>query len=179
MNKFYPLLITWIAGCAPYPEGLRSTPDGTGPRVIIDWDAQPLPEIPLPNDLATRPDPTSVTGLRLNISEMAETETESRARRKINELVGFGIYAPFTVSFDAPLDLDNIRDRHREMMETLPMTPSFWWTLTRIPLTICSRFGWTLATDDIPMTLMRLTDTSPTTLEETVQHCCSKPPKRI
>jgi hypothetical protein len=114
MNKSYPLLITWIAACAPYPEGLRATPDGSGPKVIIDWDAEPLPEIPLPNDLATRPDPTSVTGLRLNISEDAQTEMESRARRKINELVGFGIYAPFTVSFDAALDLDNIKDRHRD-----------------------------------------------------------------
>jgi hypothetical protein len=90
------------------------TPEGNGPVVVVDWDATPLPEIPLPNDLATRPDPTSVTGLRLNISELAPTEMEQRARRKINELVGFGIYAPFTVSFDAPLDLDDIKIRHAD-----------------------------------------------------------------
>ncbi len=101
-------------GCAPYPEGLRRTPEGTGPMVVVDWDARPLPEIPLPNDLATRPDPTSVTGLRVNISELAPTEMEREARRKINELTGFGIYAPFTVSFDKPLDLDEIQHRHED-----------------------------------------------------------------
>jgi len=101
-----------LTSCATYPAGLRLTPDGSGPEVIIDWDAEPLPEIPLPNDLATRPDPFSVTGLRLNISELAPTEMEREARRKINELSGFGIYAPFTVSFDEPLDLDEIKARH-------------------------------------------------------------------
>jgi pimeloyl-ACP methyl ester carboxylesterase len=100
--------------CAPYPTGLRRTPAGSGPTVIIDWDAEPLPEIPLPNDLATRADPTSITGLRLNISEDAPTEMERRARRKINGLTGFGVYAPFTVSFDSPLDLDEITRRHQD-----------------------------------------------------------------
>ena len=108
-----PLFIN-VTGCSPYLEGLRPTPDGSGPAVVIDWDAKPLPEIPLPNDLATRPDPSSVTGLRLNISEEAPTEMEREARRKINELAGFGIYAPFTVSFDEPLDLDEIQHRHQD-----------------------------------------------------------------
>jgi pimeloyl-ACP methyl ester carboxylesterase len=109
-------LLTLCIGvaCAPYPTGIRETPEGTGPAVVIDWDAKPLPEIPLPNDLATRPDPTSLTGLRLNISELAPTEMERKARRKINELIGFGIYAPFTVSFDEALDLDEIKHRHED-----------------------------------------------------------------
>jgi len=81
--------------------------------VVIDWDARPLPELPLPNDLATRPDPTSPTGLRLNISvDAATTELEARTRRKFDELTGFGIYQAITVRFDAPLDLDEIALRH-------------------------------------------------------------------
>ena len=108
------IILLSLTACAGYPEGLRLTPEGPGPVVIIDWDARPLPEVPLPNDLATRADPTSVTGLRLNISELAPTEMEREARRKINELPGFGIYAPFTVSFDAPLDLDEIQHRHQD-----------------------------------------------------------------
>jgi hypothetical protein len=108
------VLLSTLAACAPYPEGLRLTPDGDGPQIVIDWDAEPLPEIPLPNDLATRADPNSPTGLRINISEEAPTEMERRARRKINELAGFGIYAPFTVAFDAPLDLDDIVRRHAD-----------------------------------------------------------------
>ena len=100
--------------CAIAPDGLRATPDGEGPMVVVDWDAKPLPELPFPNDLATRADPSSITGLRVNISEEATTELERKARRKINEMVGFGIYAPITIAFDAPLDLDNILLRHQD-----------------------------------------------------------------
>ena len=103
-----PLFIH-VTGCSPYPDGLRLTPDGSGPTVVIDWDAKPLPEIPLPNDLATRPDPSSVTGLRLNISEEALTGDGTRSSSEKIGLAGFGIYAPFTVSFDRPLDLDEIQ----------------------------------------------------------------------
>lgn len=105
-------LAALAVSCAPLPDGLRATPDGDGPRIVVDWEAEPLPELPFPNDLATRTDPTSVTGLRLNISEVAPTESEREARRKLNELVGFGIYAPITVRFEDRLDLDAILDRH-------------------------------------------------------------------
>lgn len=108
---FIPLA---LAACAPYPEGLRSTPDGTGPMVVVDWDAEPLPELPFPNDLATRPDQTSPTGLRLNISQVGVTKHESDMREKVNSMSGFGIFSPMTVGFDAPLDLDNIAARHRD-----------------------------------------------------------------
>ncbi|MEQ1503557.1 MAG: hypothetical protein ABMB14_15070 [Myxococcota bacterium] len=106
------LVLLAIAGCAGSPDGLRRTPEGSGPTVVVDWDALPLPEIPFPNDLATRADPTSVTGLRLNISKIGVTDTESEARTKLDELVGFGIFAPISVAFDAPLDLDEIVARH-------------------------------------------------------------------
>ncbi|MCB9689513.1 MAG: hypothetical protein H6735_31035 [Alphaproteobacteria bacterium] len=98
--------------CADGPVGLRVTPDGTGPMVVVDWDAEPLPELPFPNDLATRPDPTSPTGLRLNISTEATTRSESEARAKLDELVGFGIYSPISVRFDHRLDLDEVLVRH-------------------------------------------------------------------
>ncbi|MCO4747336.1 MAG: hypothetical protein KC912_21230 [Proteobacteria bacterium] len=101
-----------LSSCAPPPEGLRETVPGDGPVIVIDWDAEPLPELPFPNDLAARTDPTSVTGLRVNISEEAPTESEREARRKLNELVGFGIYSPITVRFDARLDIDEIIARH-------------------------------------------------------------------
>ncbi|MBW2257881.1 MAG: hypothetical protein JRI25_25225, partial [Deltaproteobacteria bacterium] len=110
LNVFAPF---FLVACATAPEGLRETPSGDGPTVVIDWDARPLPELPYPNDLATRSDLTSPTGLRLNIStEAATTELEARTRRKFNELYGFGIYMPITVRFDAPLDLDEIALRH-------------------------------------------------------------------
>ncbi|MBT3221212.1 MAG: hypothetical protein HN348_19190, partial [Proteobacteria bacterium] len=64
------------------------------------------------NDLVPRLDSTSVTGLRLNLSEEASTQLESEALAKLNELVGFGIFSPITVAFDAPLDLDELTARH-------------------------------------------------------------------
>ena len=112
--QLIPSLMLMLApiGCSDGADGLKRTPTGEGPVVIVDWDAKPLPEVPFPTDLATRADPFSPTGLRVNISEEASTELERKARRKINELSGFGIYAPITVSFDAALDLDNIVARH-------------------------------------------------------------------
>ena len=32
----------------------------------------------------------------------------------MNDLTGFGTFAPITVAFEAPLDLDNIATRHRD-----------------------------------------------------------------
>ncbi len=106
-----------LAGCGS-AEGLRLTPAGTGPTIVVDWDADPLPELPFPNDLATRVDPGSPTGLRLNFSADAPTELERTAREKVNELSGFGLYSPITVRFDAPLDLDRIAARHADDGDT-------------------------------------------------------------
>jgi hypothetical protein len=107
-------ILVALSACAEPPEGLRATPAGDGPLVHIDWDAHPLPEIPFPNDLATRPDSSSPTGLRLNISLAAPTRFEVDARTALNEMTGFGIYSPISVAFNSPLDLENIITRHRD-----------------------------------------------------------------
>ncbi len=108
-----PILVLAAAavGCAPL-EGLRETPDGDGPLVYIDWDAEPLPEVPFPNDLAARTDETSPTGLRLNFSREAPTQNERDLRTKADQQTGFGIYAPIMVRFEAPLDLEDVLARH-------------------------------------------------------------------
>jgi hypothetical protein len=80
----------------------------------MDWDAKPLPNVPFPTDLATLVDPTSPTGLRVNVPLATKTEMERHAREKLNTLTGFGVYAPITVAFSAPLDLGNIAARHRD-----------------------------------------------------------------
>ncbi|MBN2498526.1 MAG: hypothetical protein JXR96_28300 [Deltaproteobacteria bacterium] len=100
------------ASCAP-PEGLRSTPPGDGPVVVFDLDARPFPEMPFPNDMATRPDPRSPTGRRLNVSLVAPTGLERSVRARIDELTGFGTFMPISLRFDAPLDVEAIRSvRH-------------------------------------------------------------------
>ena len=97
------LMLLSCAGDAP--EGWIITEQTNGPMVRYELNAKPLPEIPLPNNQATRLDPSSPTGRRLNISEDAVTEYERRTRRAFNELDGFGAYAPIIVSFDQPLDI--------------------------------------------------------------------------
>jgi hypothetical protein len=106
------LLAALLAGCLPPAQGLRPTPPGGGPQVVIDWDARPFAELPFPNDLATIPDPTSPTGLRVNLSEQAATEVERRARRNLNTLSGFGIFTPISVRFSHALDLDAVLANH-------------------------------------------------------------------
>ena len=59
-----------LASCAvdTAPDGLRRTPEGPGARVVFEPLRRPLPELPLPNDVATFADPTSRTGRRVNLS---------------------------------------------------------------------------------------------------------------
>ncbi|QDG54572.1 hypothetical protein FIV42_28655 [Persicimonas caeni] len=96
------------------PEGLRQTQKAAGPTVVFNLDDWPFPDIPFPNDLATVADETSPTGRRINVSMLGATEAESKVRRYLNRATGFGVFMPFSVRFDAPLDLQRIIERHRE-----------------------------------------------------------------
>src|SRR5687767_9082663 len=82
------------------PLDFGRTPPGPGARVRYDLGHLPLPDIPLPNDTATWPDPTSRTGLRINASLVAPTEIERDARERFDRLEGWGTFAPITLSFD-------------------------------------------------------------------------------
>ena len=81
------------------PAGLRATPPGSGPLVLWDPTARPLPAIPLPNDFATFADPTSRTGLRINASVIAPTALEQTSRQALAELEGWGTFMPMAVRF--------------------------------------------------------------------------------
>lgn len=95
-------------GCAmdTIPDGLRRTPAGDGPEIVFDLLERPLPNIPVPNDVATFADPTSRTGRRINVSLVAPTGLEERARRGFGALEGWGTFAPISVSFRKPADQD-------------------------------------------------------------------------
>lgn len=108
-------LVVAGAGCdgGPRPAGLWLAPSGDGPRVNFDIDARPLPEVPFPNDIATRLDPTSPTSRRVNVSVVAgTTELERGVRAKADALEGFGTFASAWASFDRPIDLCTIAARH-------------------------------------------------------------------
>jgi len=108
------LLATLLAlsGCDKKLEGLFPTPEGSGPTVRFDLLHRPLPEVPFPTDLATRLDPTSPTGRRVNASLVAPTTLESGLRAELDLLDGWGTFAPITVAFDAPLDPLPLRAAH-------------------------------------------------------------------
>lgn len=76
--------------------------------MVWELEAEPLPEIPLPNDVATWPDPTSPTGRRINASLIAPSSMERRLRQSFDRLDGWGTFAPITVRFDAPIDTDEL-----------------------------------------------------------------------
>ncbi len=110
-------MVLWMVACAgagPESTLLGAPGDGTGPVVVFDLMGEPLPEIPLPNNVATRVDANSPTGRFLNISKIAPTFLESDLRDKADRLDGFGAYMPITLSFTKPLDLQNIVARHRD-----------------------------------------------------------------
>lgn len=107
------------------PDGPR-TKAGPGPTVRFDLAHKPLPEIPIPNDVATWSDPTSRTGLRVNASLIAPTAIEEKARVQFSKMEGWGTFAPIWVSFDVDrtqagygdyagpaLDLANVKQRHQ------------------------------------------------------------------
>ncbi|MBM4386977.1 MAG: hypothetical protein FJ088_04510, partial [Deltaproteobacteria bacterium] len=101
------------AGCDIEPQrGILPSKNTGGPVVRYDIEAEPIPEIPFPNDAATIVDKSSPTGRRLNISEHAPTKFETGIRQNLNRSSGFGIYSPIWVSFTKPLDVADVIERH-------------------------------------------------------------------
>ncbi len=82
--------------------------------VAFDFFKQPLPEIPLPNDIATRFDPLSATGRRINASMVAPTGYERHLRQLIDDVDGWGVLQPVSIPFTGPLDIQSILDAHRD-----------------------------------------------------------------
>ncbi len=102
-----------VLGCAaPEGKGLLLTPEGSGATVVFDIEERPFPNVPLPNDFATRFDATSPTKRRLNASRAASTAWERATREELAELDGWGTYAPMSLSFTKHLDLLELARRH-------------------------------------------------------------------
>lgn len=114
MKRSALLVIGVLAGCASSEgKGLMESGSGTGAEVVFDVFAKPLPNVPLPNDFATRFDATSATKRRVNASMMASTKWERATRETLDQLDGWGTYQSVTVAFEKPLDLHNIIRRHQ------------------------------------------------------------------
>ena len=91
-----------------------------GPLITWDLFAEPIPEVPFPTDIATRPDTTATTGRRINASLSAPTEFERELRENMAGLDGWSTLGAIWIKFEAPeglapeygrLDLENIASR--------------------------------------------------------------------
>lgn len=136
-------ILIGIWACGPAASGLAPTQEGPGPKVLFDLAAKPLPEIPLPNDAATVVDPTTTTGLRVNISEIAPTLIESDTRARVDKIDGFGVFSPITVSFDRLIDLGDLLKRYKDTkfendsVFVINVDPKSKYYGTFVPLDIC------------------------------------------
>lgn len=106
------LICLQLVACQSDPVGLApAQPAKT--TVKFDFEHRPLPEIPLPNDLATRYDSTSATGRRVNASQLATTSFERITREKIDQLDGWGVFSPISIPFAGnALDANGIVKAH-------------------------------------------------------------------
>jgi len=87
---------------------------GPGAKVKFDVFHKPLPDVPLPNDFASRFDALSPTKKRVNASiEVAPTQWEQQTRAGLDALSGWGTLGAVSVQFTQPLDLRNIIARHQ------------------------------------------------------------------
>ena len=102
-----------LTGCLSTLDPLSEVPS-SGVTVKMDFLHRPLPEIPLPNDIATRYDPTSATGRRINASMIAPTKLEKQVRELIDELDGWGVNQPITIPFTGAIDPRSILEGHRD-----------------------------------------------------------------
>ena len=108
------LVGVFLTGCLSTLDPL-SVSDRSEVTVKVDFLHRPLPEIPLPNDLATRYDPQSPTKRRINASMIATTYAESRVRTLIDQLDGWGVNQPITIPFTGPIDPLSILAGHRDI----------------------------------------------------------------
>jgi len=125
---FFSVLFLLLTGCMSGGEDILNVPDasqGEGPRVIFDPLAHPDPRIPLPNNIATVMDKDSPTGRRLNLRITATTQFERGNRLEINRLDGFGSFAPITVAFSEPLDLNTLNPDSVKLINVDPSSPRY------------------------------------------------------
>lgn len=96
------------------PVALGEADRSGGPAVQFDAEAHPFPDTPFPNDYFTAVDETSPTGIRVDLPGATEGYAEARVRGELNSRAGFGVFSPVSVSFDQPLDVESLVDRHQK-----------------------------------------------------------------
>jgi hypothetical protein len=117
---FLYLILFHLFGCLSSLEVedlIEIDPQST--MIKMDFKHKPLPDIPLPNDIATRYDPHSATKRRVNASMIAPTLLESQIRANVDQIDGWGVNQPITIPFTKALDLDRIIQAHHQAINDL------------------------------------------------------------
>lgn len=116
------LVLSTVAACLSItPMGCSSAPEGLHPAeparttVKMDFFHRPLPELALPNDIATRYDATSPTLRRINASMVAPTSFEARIRERLDQMDGWGVLMPVVVPFTGPINIQSVIERHDDV----------------------------------------------------------------
>jgi hypothetical protein len=152
------LAVAVVAGCtSPEGSGLIKTAPGSGAQVKFDVFHRPLPDVPLPNDYATRFDASSPTKRRINASMLAATTWEKATRETLDQLDGWGTYQTITVGFTKPLDLLNIIRRHQGDDYAPGDDAVFLVDITPDSPDYCQRVPLDMGEGNFPLTLERPT----------------------
>ena len=100
------LTLAWRQVSRHSPRGRRSH----GPQVTLDPLARPIPAIPLPNDLMLVGGADTASGLQWNSSVERVSEHQRHLRQLLNQLDGFGTFAPAMVAFEGEVDLTTVTE---------------------------------------------------------------------
>ncbi len=102
-----------ISGCGEKYENISflssaipAQKENCGPRVVFEPERSPVPVVPFPSDIMTRPDSSSPTGIRLNLPTDTPTYFEKAIRENLNELDGFSTFSPISLVLDAAPDVE-------------------------------------------------------------------------
>jgi hypothetical protein len=95
----FTLVISAGCGVDTIPTSAESASDGTGPRIRFE-SRGPAFDVPFPTDLYTWPDPTSRTGVRLNLSSQGLGTLETQLYAALDRQEGWGALSPISVGFD-------------------------------------------------------------------------------
>ena len=104
-----------MAGCVdggedPAAFGMGIDPGPHGPAIMFNPLIQPVPDVPFPNDLSLRITDDTLSGVAWNVPTEQASDHRTHLRERINALDGFGPYAPITLSFEGPIDLETVTD---------------------------------------------------------------------
>lgn len=110
-----PALALGLSACIdggedPGALGMAVEPGPHGPAIMFNPLIQPIPDVPFPNDLSLRITDETASGVGWNVALDQASDHRSHLRERVNQLDGFGPYAPITVSFEGPIDLSTVTD---------------------------------------------------------------------